>query len=170
MDGYGIDAFLLHTAVCSGRPVSVRLASTKQHAPSFPHLPAIFAHAVPVLLRPATTATATAPTIGEFRITERRMPNQQREQMLARLQALRPAESRYDQNPWPQTLASAWQAVAGGIPATTVTGWLWPAYLDRVHTWLANGGNSDLATRASTLRTAACEVLTALTTTGKDTS
>jgi glucosylglycerate synthase len=169
VDGYGIDAFLLHTAACLGRPVSVRLASTKQHAPSFPHLPAIFAHAVPVLLHPATTTTATAPAVGEFRITERRMPDQQRDQMLARLQALRPAENRYDQNPWPRALATAWQAVARGIPPTTVTRWLWPAYLDRVRTWLANGRNSDLAARAATLRAAARDVLTALTT-GKETS
>jgi glucosylglycerate synthase len=170
VDGYGIDAFLLHTAACFGRPVSVRLATTKQHAPSFPHLPAIFAQAVPVLLHPATTTTAAAPTVGEFRLTDRRMPDQQRDQMLARLQALRPAESRYDRSPWPRALATAWQAVAGGIPATTVTRWLWPAYLDRVHTWLADGGSSDLAARAATLRAAARDVLTALTTTGKATS
>lgn len=170
VDGYGIDAFVLHTAACLGKPVSVRLASTKQHAPSFPHLPAIFAQAVPVLLHPATTTTATAPPVGEFRITERRMPDQQRKQILARLQALQPTENPYDHHPWPRSLASAWQAVASGIPATTVTRWLWPAYLNRVHTWLANGENSDLATRAATLRAAARDVLTLLTTTGKDTS
>lgn len=38
----------------TGMPVtSVPLAVTKLHAPSFPHLPEIFAQAVPVLLHPA---------------------------------------------------------------------------------------------------------------------
>jgi hypothetical protein len=65
VDGYGIDTFLLHTVACLGKPASIRLATTKQHAPSFPHLPAIFDHAVPVLLHPST---ATAPTVDEERL------------------------------------------------------------------------------------------------------
>lgn len=56
--------------------------------------------------------------------------------MLGALRWLRPAMSRYDRTSWAQAVAHAWHAVAQGVPLVTATGWLWPAYLDHVHTWL----------------------------------
>jgi coenzyme F420-0:L-glutamate ligase/coenzyme F420-1:gamma-L-glutamate ligase len=53
-------------------------------------------------LHTAAATPATATTVEEFRITDCRLPDQ----MLARLQALPPTESRYDQNPWPQALTT----------------------------------------------------------------
>lgn len=169
VEGYGIDAFLLHTAARAAEPiVPVRLARTKHHAPSFPHLPVIFAQAVPVLLHPAVSGVTRAPEIGAFRLANRELSARQLRQMLDRLQALRPAESRYDQTAWPHALAAAWRAVASGVAAVTATQWLWPAYLDHVSTWLAD--TSPLATRAQTLRAATTELLVTLTTTAKEVS
>ncbi|MGW2082668.1 hypothetical protein ACWCOW_38175 [Streptomyces sp. NPDC001939] len=42
VDGYGVDAFLLLTAATVGPIASLRLGEPKQHAGSFPHLPAIY--------------------------------------------------------------------------------------------------------------------------------
>jgi hypothetical protein len=169
VEGYGIDAFLLQAAARAEEPiVPVRLARTKQHAPSFPHLPVIFAQAVPVLLHPAVSGLAMAPEVGAFRLTDRELPARRLTRMLAQLRALRPAESRYDQTAWPHALAAAWRAVAGGVAAVTAAQWLWPAYLDHVSTWLAD--TSGMATRALTLRAAATELLLTLTTTPRDSS
>jgi glucosylglycerate synthase len=169
VEGYGIDAFLLHTAARAAEPiVPVRLASPKHHAPSFPHLPVIFAEAVPVLLHPAVSGVTRAPEIGAFRLTNRELPARQLRQMLDRLQALRPAEGRYDQTAWPHALAAAWRAVASGLAAVTATQWLWPAYLDHVSIWLAD--TSAMAARAQTLRAAATELLVTLTTTPRESS
>ena len=78
VEGYGIDAFLLQAAARAEEPiVPVRLARTKHHAPSFPHLPVIFVQAVPVLLHPAVSGLAPAPKIGTFRLTDRELPARQ---------------------------------------------------------------------------------------------
>lgn len=169
VEGYGIDAFLLQTAACAEEPiVPVHLATTKHHAPSFPHLPTIFAQAVPVLLHPAVSGVATAPEVGAFRLAHRELPARQLRQMLARLQALRPAEGRYDGIAWPQALAAAWRAAGDGVAAVTAAQWLWPAYLDHVSAWLAD--TSSTAVRAQTLQAAATELLVTLTTTPKESS
>ncbi|MGH3719437.1 MAG: hypothetical protein ACRDRI_11490 [Pseudonocardiaceae bacterium] len=164
VDGYGIDAFLLHTAASTGPVQAVRLDATKRHAPSFPHLPAIFAQAVPVLLHPATTQAPRTPPIAGFRLTDRTLPHQQRQTMLRTLRRLRPAKNRYDRIPWAQAVAHAWHAVAGGVPAVTATEWLWPAYLDHVHTWLTMGASTTLAQRAGALKASANDLLALLTT------
>jgi hypothetical protein len=167
VDGYGIDAFLLHTAAFTGGPVvSIRLNITKRHAPSFPHLPAIFTQAVPVLLHPAASNPAAAPQVGDFRLADRNLPRPQLAAMQAQLQALRPPGHRYPETAWPQALADAWRSTADGVPALAAAQWLWPTYLDRVHAWLA--ATNSMATRAATLRAACIAVLTVLTSTRKD--
>jgi hypothetical protein len=60
VDGYGIDAFLVQAAAVIGDVTSVRLPATKLHAPSFPHLPAIFADAVPSCSPPHALTTSGA--------------------------------------------------------------------------------------------------------------
>lgn len=57
VDGYGIDAFITQTvALAEGIVQSLLTGRVKRHAPSFPHLPVIFAEAVPVLLGAAGIA------------------------------------------------------------------------------------------------------------------
>ncbi|MGH3937780.1 MAG: hypothetical protein ACRDTG_03970 [Pseudonocardiaceae bacterium] len=163
VDGYGIDAFLLHTAATSGPVRPVRLETTKRHAPSFLHLPAIFAQAVPVLLHPATTRAPHIPLITEFRLTDRTLPDQQ-QTMLHTLRRLRPGTSRYDGTPWVQAVAHTWHAVADGVSAVTAAGWLWPAYLDHVHTWLASGASTTLAQREHALRASSTDLLALVST------
>lgn len=169
VDGYGIDAFLLQVAVATGMPVvTVHLAITKQHAPSFPHLPTIFAEAVPVLLHPAATLPARTVSIGQFRLTDRPVPAVRLDTMLGTLRRLRPDHSRYDDLRWDQAVAASWRAVAEGIPALTAADWLWPAYLDHVHTWLTNGATTTVAQRATTLQTTATTLLDTLAADRKD--
>jgi glucosylglycerate synthase len=162
VDGYGIDAFLLQVAATTGLPVtSVPLPLTKQHAPSFPHLPAIFAQAVPVLLRLAAVPSRCA-SLGMFHLADRSVPEQRLDAMLGTLAGLRPAQGRYDGRCWPEAVAECWYAVAEGTAATDAAGWLWPAYLDHVGAWLSAGRTASVAQRSSTVHATATDLLTLL--------
>jgi hypothetical protein len=162
VDGYGIDAFLLQVAATTGLPVtSVPLAMTKQHAPSFPHLPAIFAQAVPVLLRLAAIP-ARAVALGAFQLADREVPDQRLHAMLDALASLRPAQGRYDGRCWPDAVTACWRAVAQGTTPSHAADWLWPAYLDHVGAWLATGTTTSVAHRASTVHATAITLLTLL--------
>ncbi|MFJ5035524.1 hypothetical protein ACIQB5_47710 [Streptomyces sp. NPDC088560] len=97
VDGYGVDAFLIAAAAGSGRPVTdVHLDCTKQHAPSFPHLPAIYQQAVPVLLAiAAARPPARYPGRSEYQLTERPLAPDRLGAMLTALDGLaaRPPET-----------------------------------------------------------------------------
>jgi hypothetical protein len=168
VDGYGIDTFLLQAATTTGAASAVPLAMTKLHAPSFPHLPAIFAAAVPVLLAPARGLIESAGRglIGNYRLTHRDLPEEHLDRMLTALRELRPPTGRYNGMSWPHAVAAAWNAVADGTAPDTAAGWLWPAYLDHVQAWLTTDARTPLDQRADALRITAGTVLDLLT--GKD--
>ncbi|GAB2717954.1 hypothetical protein [Kitasatospora kifunensis] len=156
LDGYGIDVFLLLTAAAAGHTItSVRLGAPKAHAPSFPHLPAIFAQAVPVLLaltprRPPRPAPAAA----YYRLADRPLTEHHLQGMLTALDALAPSGARYDSHPWPHHVAASWQMVIGGQSPRTAAAYLWPHYLDRVRDWLTTAAPSGHADRARQLTAA----------------
>jgi hypothetical protein len=162
VDGYGIDAFLLQVAATTGLSVtSVPLPLTKQHAPSFPHLPAIFAQAVPVLLRLAAVP-ARAAALGAFQLADRDVPEQRLHAMLDALAGMRPARGRYDGRCWPDAVADCWRAVAEGTAASEAADRLWPAYLDHVAAWLVTGTTSSVAQRTRSVHATATDLLTML--------
>ncbi|MCI2421145.1 hypothetical protein MOQ72_27245 [Saccharopolyspora sp. K220] len=162
--GYGIDAFLLLSAADTGRIVTVPINATKQHAPSFPHLPKIFTHAVPVLLHPAAHQDAVPGVIGEYRLADRTLSDQQLNKMLTTLRGLRATARHYDEQPWPDAVATAWHAVAQRQPTAAAAQRLWPAYLDHVHNWLTDGARTTLPERTATLRAGATHIVDLITT------
>ncbi|MGA5819927.1 hypothetical protein ACPC54_18945 [Kitasatospora sp. NPDC094028] len=170
VDGYGIDAFLLLTAAAHGSVASVQLTQPKLHAGSFPHLPAIYQQAVPVLLHltanwaPAAATGAAAPAA--YRIGDRVLAPQRLEEMLAVLDHLVPAPTRYHEHPWPLPVADAWHAVNSGTPALDAAHRLWPHYVSRVRDWLTAGQGAAPRQRAVTLAAAHARLSTALTSAG----
>ncbi|MGH3566467.1 MAG: hypothetical protein ACRDRH_10625 [Pseudonocardia sp.] len=156
--GYGIDAFLLLTAADVGPVASVRLDEPKQHAGSFPHLPAIYHQAVPVLLHltatwpPQTSLVGWVPT--RYRVADRDIEPARLQAMLTTLDSLGPYPDGYDEHPWPLPAAHAWHAVHSGTPAPVAARWLWPHYLRRVRGWLTSGGHATTRQRAGTLAAA----------------
>ncbi|WP_367140627.1 MULTISPECIES: hypothetical protein [Streptomyces] len=140
VDGYGIDAFLVTAAARSGQRVTgIPLERTKQHAPSFPHLPAIFQQAVPVLL--AVTAerplrAAEHPGRVAYQLTDRPIPDDRLAAMVTALDRLAPHTTELSADPWPAPLFAAWRATRNGIPAAQAATTLWPFYIERVRTWL----------------------------------
>ncbi|HEY1621710.1 MAG TPA: hypothetical protein VGG25_29085 [Streptosporangiaceae bacterium] len=158
VDGYGIDAFLLLTAARTGPVTSVRVGESKVHAGSFPHLPAIYHQAVPVLLH--LTATWVPPPLPEtreaavYRAADRTVEPARLQAMIATLDSLGPHPGRYDEHPWPAPAAQAWHAVRAGTPARDATRQLWPHYLRRVRDWLTSGQHASTRQRAQALAAA----------------
>ncbi|MFQ6144391.1 hypothetical protein ACLMNJ_15100 [Streptomyces seoulensis] len=168
VDGYGIDAFLLLTATAIGPLASIRIDRPKQHAGSFPHLPAIYHQAVPVLLH--LTATRTPPPVppgGEatmYRVSHRAVEPGRLQTMLTTLESLGQHPDGYDEHPWPQPAVDAWHAVRSGVPAVEAARWLWPHYLRRVADWLTTGEHATPRQRAGILATAHARLHTAVLT------
>ncbi|MET8723796.1 hypothetical protein [Streptomyces misionensis] len=155
VDGYGIDAFLLLTAATIGPIVSVRFDRPKQHAGSFPHLPAIYQQAVPVLLH-LTAARRPVPVPrgqnqASYRVADRAVEPTRLATMLTTLDSFGPHPGGYDERPWPLPAADAWHAVNSGASATEAARRLWPYYLRRVHDWLALGQHATTRQRAERL-------------------
>lgn len=157
-DGYGIDTLLLLAAAASGPVAPVRLPRAKLHAASFPHLPAIYRQAVPVLLhltaRWPSAPSATPPGPAVYRAGDRVVEPGRLRAMLSALDALGPAPSRYDEVPWPVPVADAWRSVRSGTPAEEAARILWPHYLRRVHGWLKDGPDTTPSQRAASLAAA----------------
>lgn len=157
-EGYGIDAFLLLTAAARGPVTSVPFQQAKLHAGSFPHLPAIYQQAVPVLLyltaqwTPGGAAGAREPAV--YRTGDRLLAPRRLEEMLAALDAFVPPAGRYDGGPWPAPVADAWRAVRSGTPAADASRRLWPHYVTRVRDWLAAGQGAAPGRRAAALSAA----------------
>lgn len=170
VDGYGIDAFLLLTAATRSSVTSVRLDLPKRHARSFPHLPAIYHQAVPVLLHltatwtPPPASSSLAPAL--YRAADREVPPAHLETMLTTLEDLVPPSGGYDERPWPLPVADAWYAVNSGTPAPDAARQLWPHYLHRVRDWLTRGQNATTRRRAQALAAAHARLQTALTPAG----
>ncbi|MHC3393952.1 glycosyltransferase family protein [Streptomyces lavendulocolor] len=168
VDGYGIDAFLLLTAATVGPIASVRFDRPKQHAGSFPHLPAIYHQAVPVLLHlTATWAPPPAPPSDEtalYRVADRTVEPARLSAMLATLDSFGPHPGGYDEHPWPGPAADAWHAVNFGTPAPDAARRLWPHYLRRVTDWLISGPRATTRQRAETLAAAHARLHTAVLT------
>jgi hypothetical protein len=165
VNGYGIDAFLLLTAVGVGPVVSVRLDAPKRHAGSFPHLTAIYDQAVPVLLHFTATWTAPpAPANGAvaYRTGDRTVEPARLHAMLTTLHSLGPYPDGYDEHPWPLPLADAWRAVTSGTPAAHAARLLRPHYLRRVTDWLTAGQHATGRQRAETLAAAHARLHTAV--------
>ncbi|CAK7281315.1 hypothetical protein ACNFR7_16315 [Streptomyces sp. RM1] len=168
VDGYGIDAFLLLTATAIGPLASVRIDSPKQHAGSFPHLPAIYHQAVPVLLH--LTATRTPPPVPPggnttaYRVSHRAVEPARLQTMLTTLESLGQHPDGYDERPWPQPAVDAWHAVRSGVPAVEAARRLWPHYLRRVADWLTTGQYAAPRQRAEALATAHARLHTAVLT------
>lgn len=158
VDGYGIDAFLLLTATASGPLASVRLEHPKRHAGSFPHLPAIYQQAVPVLLhltsarRPAALRPGRLPA--SYRVADRAVEPTRLATMLTTLDSFGPHPGGYDERPWPLPAADAWHAVNSGASAAEVARQLWPHYLRRVRDWLTLGQHATTRQRAERLAAA----------------
>ncbi|WP_422647421.1 hypothetical protein [Actinoalloteichus caeruleus] len=165
---YGIDAFLLLTAAKLGSVAPVRLDEPKQHAASFPHLPAIYHQAVPVLLH--LTATWTPPPVpptdgpARYQVADRPVEAVRLQSMLTTLEGLGPHTDGYDENLWPLPAAHAWHAVNSGTPALDAARRLWPHYLRRVTNWLTNGSRATIEQRAETLAAAHARLHTAVLT------
>ncbi|MFJ5726301.1 hypothetical protein [Streptomyces sp. NPDC093149] len=165
-NGYGIDAFLLLTAAAIGPVTSEQISEPKQHAGSFPHLPAIFHQAVPVLLHltaawsPPPTPPANEPAI--FRAADRALAPGSLRAMLTTLEGLAPLPDGYDDGPWPLPVADAWRAVNSGTPAVDAAHRLWPHYLHRVRDWLASGQHATTRQRAQNLAAAHARLHTVL--------
>ena len=158
VDGYGIDAFLLLTATAIGPVESVRLDSPKLHAGSFPHLPAIYRQAVPVLLHltaawsPPPSATSRGPA--PYRVADRIVEPARFQAMLTALDSFDPYPDGYDDDPWPLPAAHAWHAVNFGMSAPDAANRLWPHYVRRVGDWLASGQHATTQQRAEQLAAA----------------
>jgi len=171
VDGYGIDAFLLLTAAACGPVVSVRLDRPKWHAGSFPHLPAIYHQAVPVLLH-LTATWGTRPAVASrvpvlYRVADRTVEPARLRAMLSTLDGFDPHYGGYDEHPWPLPVADAWHAVNSGMPAPDAAGRLWPHYTRRVRNWLTSGQHATTRQRAQQLAAAhACLPTAVLTPTG----
>ncbi|MFZ3475853.1 hypothetical protein ACODT3_41530 [Streptomyces sp. 4.24] len=170
VDGYGIDAFLLLRAATCGPLASVRLDEPKRHAGSFPHLPAIYREAVPVLLHltaawpPPPALSGRGPAL--YRADDRVLEPGRLQAMLTTLDGLAPPRPGYDENPWPLPAADAWHAVNSGTPASDAARQLWPHYLDRVRDWLTSGQHATTRQRAHRLAAAHARLHTALTPAG----
>lgn len=158
VDGYGIDAFLLLTAASVGPVASVRLDEPKQHAGSFPHLPAIYHQAVPVLLRMTAIGLPQTAPVGRvatrYRVADRDIEPACLQAMLTTLEGLGPSPYRYDEHPWPLPAADAWHAVNSGVPALDAARWLWPHYVRRIRDWLTSAQHTTTRQRADTLAAA----------------
>jgi hypothetical protein len=166
VNGYGIDAFLLLTAATCGPVASVWVDSAKQHAGSFPHLPAIYHQAVPVLLhltatRPSWTAPASRGS-ARYRVADRQIEPVRLQSMLTTLEGLGSHPHGYDEHSWPLPAARAWHAVTTGTPATDAAIWLWPHYTRRVHDWLTSGQHVTTRQRADQLAAAHTRLHTAI--------
>jgi hypothetical protein len=162
VNGYGIDAFLVYAAATTGGGIiSVRLATTKLHAPSLPHLPAIFHDAVPVLLHPVLTHPAGTPDAGDFRLADRTFEPERLTAMLAALRRMG-AASPAAADGWATAAAHAWKAAAAGKPPVSAAEQLWPVYLGHVHEWLKNGPRMSLACRSEILRANMIQIITTL--------
>ena len=168
VDGYGIDAFLLLTAATVGPLASIRFDGPKQHAGSFPHLPAIYHQAVPVLLH--LTATCAPPPVPPgsgpalYRAADRTVEPARLQAMLTTLDSFGPYLGGYDEHPWPLPAADAWHAVNSGTPAPDAARRLWPHYLRRVTDWLTSGQHGTTRQRAETLAAAHARLHTAVLT------
>ncbi|GAA3733303.1 glycosyltransferase family protein [Salinactinospora qingdaonensis] len=169
VDGYGIDAFLLLTAATCGPVVSIRLDEPKQHAGSFPHLPAIYHQAVPVLLH-LTAAWRPSPlpmppSSALYRVAARELESARLEEMLSTLDGLIPtALRRYDERSWPLPVANAWHAVNSTASPFDAARQLWPHYLLRVRDWLTRGREATTGQRREALAVAHARLHTAVLT------
>jgi hypothetical protein len=165
VDGYGIDAFLLLTAAALGPVASVQFDEAKQHAGSFPHLPAIYHQAVPVLLHLTATRTPPAGLLpARYRVADREIESTRLQAMITRLDSLDPHPDGYDGQPWPLPAAHAWHTVRSGTPALHAARRLWPRYTRRVHDWLTGGQHATTRQRAEELAAAHAHLHTAVRT------
>lgn len=170
VDGYGIDAFLLLTAATCGPVASVQLDQPKRHAGSFPHLPAIYHQAVPVLLHltatwsPPPASPGSGPVL--YRAADRALEPGRLQTMLTTLDDFAPPLGGYDECPWPLPAADAWHAVNSGTPAPDAARQLWPHYTRRVRDWLTSGQHATTRQRAAMLAAAHARLHTALTPAG----
>ncbi|GIH67842.1 hypothetical protein [Sphaerimonospora thailandensis] len=164
-DGYGIDALFLLTAAACGPVACVRLDQPKQHAVSFPHLPAIYHQAVPMLLHltagwtpqptPANRTSWMGRCPAPYRTADRELEPARLEAMLTTLDRLTPHPGRYDdERPWPLPAADAWHAVNSGTPAPDAARRLWPHYTRRVRDWLTSGQHATTRQRTQMLAAA----------------
>ncbi|MGW0997314.1 hypothetical protein ACWD5V_29390 [Streptomyces sp. NPDC002523] len=139
VDGYGIDAFLITTAHQTGAcPVPVPLDRTKEHAPSFPHLPAIFTQAVPVLLHATVHGHCGSPA-AVYQLTDRHLPEARITAMCQALEHLAPPVASALPPEWPRPLLNSWRDVRNGTDPIQAAATLWPSYIHRVRAWLTTG-------------------------------
>ncbi|GAA1930589.1 hypothetical protein [Streptantibioticus ferralitis] len=168
VDGYGIDVFLLLTAARLGPVASVRLEKPKLHAGSFPHLPAIYHQAVPVLLHltaawsPPPAPRGLGPAL--YRVADRELDPARHQAMLTTLYDLTGPPGGYDERSWPLPAADAWHAVNSGTPAPDAARQLWPHYTRRVLDWLTSGQHATTRQRAQVLAAAHAHLHTAVLT------
>ena len=167
--GYGIDSFLLLTAASLGPVTSVQFDHPKQHASSFPHLPAIYHQAVPVLLQLTATwpgPPAAAARTASYRAGDRLVEAGRLHAMLTTLDSLARPPDGYADRPWPLPAADAWHAVRSGVPAADAARQLWPFYICRVRDWLTTGQHATTGQRAEALAAAHARLHAFLTSAG----
>ncbi|UCM88463.1 glycosyltransferase family protein [Streptomyces marincola] len=168
VDGYGIDAFLLLSAATVGPVVSVRVDGPKRHAGSFPHLPAIYHQAVPVLLHLTATWNPQPGPAGRaqalYRVADRPVEPDRLRTMVTTLAGFGPYPAGYDDHAWPLPAAGAWRAVKSATPALEAARRLWPHYLKRVTDWLTGGQHASTRQRAERLAAAHARLHTAVLT------
>ncbi|MFF4647754.1 hypothetical protein [Streptomyces sp. NPDC001389] len=159
VDGYGIDAFLVMAAAGTGQPVtSVPLDRTKEHAPSFPHLPAIFRQAVPVLLALTGQGHARQAPAATYSLAQRTLTDDRLHHMLTELDRLSPPHPDHQSLTWPRPLFDAWTSVQTGADPVDAAATLWPFYIQRVRSWLATGASARLRVRRARLAIAHAEL------------
>lgn len=156
--GYGIDGLIVGTAsmaVKAGRIRSCEFASTKLHAPSFPHLPQIYCDTVPVVLQAVCRSKLQiGDWSGSFKLGQRTLSRAVFDEMrdtLVRQGA--PLDGRLAQS-WPQPLIEAINEVRSGTDAIRAAENLRPAYLARVMEYLRIGFFDGAEAAASTLEIA----------------
>ncbi|MFF0494293.1 hypothetical protein ACFYTQ_35190 [Nocardia sp. NPDC004068] len=154
--GYGIDSLLLLIAATTGPVATVRVEEPKQHAASFPHLPAIYQQAVPMLLHlcanwPHPPAAPETPR-PRYRTAHRELSAARLHAMTTTLDTFTPHP--HSEQSWPESLEQAWRTVRSGASASDAARKLWPHYLRRVRDWLTRGQYLTPRERADTLAAA----------------
>jgi hypothetical protein len=132
--GYGIDAYLVASALQAGQTVRhVPVGGVKLHAPSFPHLPAIYRDTAPVLLAmtPGTAAPTRAPGPLKYTVEPTHLPADQHTSMAENLRRWRAAAPPGTSVTWPLAVTHAWQAVRQARQSPdSAAAMVWPSYLD----------------------------------------
>ncbi len=161
--GYGIDGLIVAAANDSLSRPRIRTCpfeTTKLHAPSFPHLPAIYRETVPVMLDAASRGMIrVGDWNGTFQLGKRELSQASFDRMCHALRLEQRSASPETAMSWPKPLIRAIDQARAGADVIEVSKELWPAYIERVLEYLKVGFLSGADAAAETLRDAMREVL-----------